>query len=335
MKNRLTQILLATTVVAIMLVVNPVLADRDGFGDGDRNNDGSITKYDSDTIVSALDASDTGMIWQATFGHTPSGDRKTYISVIDDSKGDVDSPGLRSGYALGCEGKGSNTSFAGFLTNSVALGPNTGDRVDVSFDFRGWSQSNNPRSIPVIGQMRFGIYQDTDQQFGKSAANGFGKDSVVWGADTGQNDGDWKASSPGAIGDKGYYVSVPIGLAADPLNSNIIYENNQGRFLEGKPVGGGTDGGGDVCTIVNPNEPGQGPGGAIFKLFEPHSIRMSIVRRSKSIHLLAYFDGDLVLSNEIDQSNSSVQALGAPPETFDYIAFRHTEYCDNKSRLRG
>ena len=35
-----------------------------------------------------------------------------------------------------------------------------------------------------------------------------------------------------------------------------------------------------------------------------------------------------MLSNEIDLSNASVQALGTPPDTFDYIAFRHNEAWD-------
>jgi len=119
MKNRLAQVLLATVATAIFFPLTPVGAVEDGFGDGDRNNDGAITKYDSDTIVSALDADDTGLIWNAAFGHTSSGDRKTYISIIDDSNGDADSPGLQSGYALGCEGKGSSTSFVGLLTDAM------------------------------------------------------------------------------------------------------------------------------------------------------------------------------------------------------------------------
>ena len=328
MKNWCAQLLLAIVVALVIFDVSTALDITDGFGDGDRNNDGSITKYDSDTILKAQDAGDTGIIWQAMFGHTSSGDRKTYITVIDDSTGDVDSPGLQTGYALGSEGKGSNTSFAGILSESVELGKNVGDRVDVSFDFRGWSQSNNPCAIPVIGQMRFGIYQDSDHQFGQSADKGFEGASVVWGADTGENDGDWKDSNPGPIGDKGYYVNVPIGLAADPLKSSIRYEKNKGRFLQGKSVDPVTGKGGDNCSVANPNEIGQGPGGAIFKLFQPHTIKLSILRTSNGSHLLAYFDGSLVLSNEIDPSNAGVQALGAPPETFDYIAFRHTEEWD-------
>ena len=101
MKNRLARIFLAVAAVAFLATFSSAQAISDGFGDGDRNNDGAITKYDSDTIANPLDASDTGLIWQATFGHTPSGDRKTYITVIDDSNGDVDSPGLQDGYALG------------------------------------------------------------------------------------------------------------------------------------------------------------------------------------------------------------------------------------------
>ena len=327
MNHRMGQLLLTAACVAFVMLMLSAFAIGDGFGDGDRNNDGAITKYDSDTIVKPLDQDDTGIVWIATFGHTSSGDRKTYIAVIDDSNGDIDSPGLQSGYALGCEGKGSSTSFAGILKDSVKLGPNVGDRVDVSFDFRGWSQSNNPRSVPVIGQLRFGIYQDTDNEFGQSADRGFEGASVVWGADTGENDGNWKDSSPGPIGDKGFYMNVPMGLAADPLKCSIRYEKNKDRFLQGKAVNIET-GKGDTCAMASANVIGQGPGGAIFKLFEPHTIRMSVVRTSGGSHLLAYFDGALVLSNEVDPLNASVQALGTPPDTFNYIAFRHNEEWD-------
>ena len=106
MNHRMGQLLLTAACVAFVMLMLSAFAIGDGFGDGDRNNDGAITKYDSDTIVKPLDQDDTGIVWIATFGHTSSGDRKTYIAVIDDSNGDIDSPGLQSGYALGCEGKG-------------------------------------------------------------------------------------------------------------------------------------------------------------------------------------------------------------------------------------
>ena len=50
MKNWCAQLLLAIVVALVIFDVSTALDITDGFGDGDRNNDGSITKYDSDKI---------------------------------------------------------------------------------------------------------------------------------------------------------------------------------------------------------------------------------------------------------------------------------------------
>lgn len=300
--------------LVMAMLAGPVVAVTDGFDDGDRNNDGVITADDTDTIDKPLDAEDTGFAWFATRGHTSSGDRKAYITVVDDSTGDADSPGLQSGYALGVEGKGSGTSFAGFLSKPAELGSKVGDRVDVSFDFRGWSQANNPTAFRVIGDMRFGIYQDTDSQLGQSADCGLDDAEVSWGKD----DGDWQQSSPGPVGDKGYFMKVPIGLAADPVNSRILYENNTGRFLIGN----------DVHVVADPSLGTNGHGGAVHQLKEGCRIQMGIVRTARGVLLESRFDGILALRGETKQEDKVVETLGAPPETFDYIAFRLSDDWD-------
>lgn len=305
---------LFVSVLAIIVSMGSALAESDGFGDGDRNNDGAITALDTDTVDKPLDAKDKGIAWIATRGFTPNGDRKAYITVVDDSSGDADSPGLQSGYALGVEGKGSGTSFAGFLNTPMELGEKIGARVDVSFDFRGWSQAKNPTAFRVIGDMRFGIYQDTDGQLGQRAKKGLNDAEVAWGKD----DGDWQQSDPGPVGDKGFFMKVPIGLAADPVNSRILYENNTSRFLIGS----------DVHVVANPELAVHGEGGAVHQLREACRIRMSIVRTARGLLLESYFNGLLGLRGEIKQEDEVLQTLGAPPESFDYIAFRISDDWD-------
>lgn len=308
-----TQVL-TTVAITITASAVPTRAETDGFGDGDRNNDGAITALDSDTLDAPLDADDTGLIWLATRGHTPDGDRKAYLTVVDDAAGDAESPGFQSGYALGVEGKGSGASFAGFLNEPVKLGEDVGDRVDASFDFRGWSQADNPTAYRVIGNLCVGLYQDTDGQLGQSAERGYESAEIIWGRD----DGQWQQSDPGPVGDKGYFMKVPIGLAADPINSRLLYENNTRRFLIG----------GDVHVVANPNAAVHGQGGAIHNLKEGTRVRLSVVRTARGILLESYFDGHLALRGEVTRADEAVQARGAAPETFDYLAFRISDDWD-------
>ncbi len=343
MSTRMTMLGGVAAAAVVLGTLTPASAVVDGFGDGDRNNNGgAITVYDVDTNLNgsidgaepsvALDAGDTGIIWAATRGFTSSntGDPKANIKIIDDSTGDIDSAGLQSGYALGSESKGSGSSFAGFFNDPVQLGPNVGDRVDFSFDWRGWSQSNNATPFPAISELRVGIFQDTDNEFGQQGPEGLdsgaGQAMVTWGNDTGENDGDWRnAAAPGPVGDKGYWFRVPVGAAADPLSGRLIYELNNDRFLEGSSVGCPTCGPGDQDTVASP--PGDGIGGAITTPLVGHNIQLSMVRTAVfgDILLEGYIDGVLILQDEVKfSSDADVQFLGVPHETFDYVALRNT-----------
>jgi PEP-CTERM motif len=337
MRSGRNYILPTGATLAVALAAAPSFAAiTDGFGDGDRNNNGAITAYDVDTDLSgvidgaepavALDAGDTGIVWAATRGFTSSntGDPKANIKIIDDSVGDIDSPGLQSGYALASEAKGSGSSFAGFFDNSVQLGANVGDRVDFSFDIRGWSQSNNATPFPAISELRIGLFQDSDGQFGQANNEGLdsgaGQASVIWGPDTGENDGSWRDANPGPIGDKGYWLRLPMGVASDPLAGRLIYENNTSRFLEGSSVGNG----GDQDTVADPNNANDGPGGAITNPMIGHNVQLSAVRTATSIELEAYLNGVLIMADEIDPADPDVVILGTPHDSFDYVAFRNT-----------
>lgn len=341
MRSGTKYILPTGAALAVALAAAPSFAITDGFGDGDRNNNGAITAYDTDIslngvidgseVSAALDAGDTGIIWAAARGFTSSntGDPKANIKIIDDSVGDIDSVGLQSGYALGVEAKGSGSSFVGFLNDPVVLGANVGDRVDFSFDFRGWSQSKNATPFPAISELRVGIFQDTDNQFGQANNEGLdsgaGQASVIWGPDTGENDGSWRDANPGPIGDKGYWFRVPMGAASDPLSARLIYEKNNARFLEGSSVGCPTCGPGDQDTVASPT--GDGTGGNITTMLVGHTIQLSMVRTAVfgDILLEGYLDGVLILADEVKlSSDADVQFLGAPHDSFDYVAFRNT-----------
>jgi len=334
--------MLGTLALLAMVFAPSAVAVTDGFGDGDRNNNGAITAYDTDVDLSGaidgseisvpLDAGDTGIIWASSNGFTSSntGDPKANIKIIDDSVGDVDSPGLQSGYALGSEGKGSGSSFIGFFNDPVQLGPNVGDRVDFSFDWRAWTQSGNPSAATPSSEVRFGIFQDTDGEFGQSNNEGLdsggGQASVVWGDDTGENDGSWKdAGGPGPIGDKGYWFRVPVGVISSAADARLIYELNNDRFLEGSSVGCPACGPGDQDTVASPG--GDGPGGNITTTLAGHNIQLSMVRTSvfNDILLEGYIDGVLALQDEVKfSSDADVQYLGAPHDSFDYVAIRNT-----------
>jgi len=327
MTNGTKYILSTGAALAVALAAAPTFAITDGFGDGDRNNNGSITLYDVDTDLSGVidnaepgvaeNASDTGLIWHATRGFTSGGDPKANIKVIDDSAG------LGSGYALGVEGKGSGSSFAGFLDNPVALGANVGDRVDVSFDFRIWEDSSNATPLQAISELRWGIFQDTDSQFGQTNDGGFGGANVVWGNDTGENDAEWRGDDPGPVGDKGYWMRMPVGTIAPADAGRLVYERNKDKFLEGSSVGCDPCGSGDQDTVADPGNVGEGPGGAINDNGN-YNIGLSMVRTATSIELQGFLDGVLIMIDEIDPADLDVIHLGTPHDSIDYIAFRNT-----------
>jgi hypothetical protein len=298
----------------------------DGFSDADRNNDGTIGFYDTDAdlndtfdageLQAAQDVNDTGIIWAATRGFTGAndGDPKPNLKVREDAT----SPG--SSYVLGVESKGSGSSFAGYFDDSLALGPNVGDKIVVEVDFRFWIDSPNPTPAPGSGELRWGIFQDTDAQFGQSNSvgrdEGAGNTTVVWGDDTGFNDGLWRGADPGPIGDKSFWARMPLGPSSNPEDARIVYERATGNFMEGSSVANG----GDTETIASPTD--DGPGGRIADL-NWHTLGLHVVRTVDSVEVASFIDGTEILRDNVDPADEDVIFLGAPPTSFDYIAFRN------------
>lgn len=350
-----------TTSLALLAVICCSSASAvtlfDGFGDADRNNDGSISFYDTDVnlsdtfnmggvgepdeglngkglieVTAAEDASDTGIIWSATRGFTSSntGDPKGNLKIINDNvPTGAETAGQihNSGLALGYEAKGTGSSMIGNFGQSIELGASPGSKIVASIDFRFWRESNNPTGAPNPGQLRWGLFQDTDGQLGQSANegkdDGGGQASVVWG----EEDGDWRDADPGPAGDKGIWARIPLGPAGDPADARIIYEfnadvdgSNNNRFLEGGGVGG-TGSNRDTGTIASPTS--DGPGGSVAAL-GTHNLSLEIVRTGNGlIEVATFIDNVELLRDSVKNSDSFVPFIGTGPESFDYVAFRN------------
>ena len=328
MRNATKHILPTGAALAIALAAAPVFAVTitDGFGDADRNNDGVIAPYDTDLnvdgaidgsdVTTATDPGDTGLIWSGTRGFASVTKPKANAKIIDDSAGHG------SGLALGAESVGTGSSMIGAFGQSVAIGPNVGDKIVAQIDFRIWTDSANPTPPPFTGELRWGLYQDTDGQLGQSAAVGISGANAVWGLE----DGEWRGSDPGPRGDKGIYARIPIGAGADPLAARIIFENNTDNFLEGSsPPAGDTD------TVASPTS--DGPGGKIGGdlTSDPtnqvptttHTLRIEIIRTADSVEAVTFINGLEILRDEINAADADVIQLGGAPYSFDYIALRN------------
>jgi hypothetical protein len=252
----------------------------DGFGDADRNNDGVVDRFDLDISANgtvdayeaplypgssineanvAEDPLDVGIAWFGARGWTSSPgsvsgeyDAKFHARIINDAAGATpEGVNIDSGLALSLNSKGRGASVTGFFGQNVALGPNIGDQVKVSFDMRFWldSPNENVDGTPgdEKGDLRWGIFQDTDNQIGTVSPFAGAPDvntgiptPAVWGEADGLFQGD--LGSAGANGDAGWYTriktfaDVPQDGADDASGGPRIYEEVNGSsaaFLGG------------------------------------------------------------------------------------------------------
>ncbi|MEM8782123.1 MAG: PEP-CTERM sorting domain-containing protein [Planctomycetota bacterium] len=236
---------LASLAVASGFLASAALAQTtvvfDGFGDADRNNDGQVDNFDLDAssngvlepytppnfpdvtvpeVTAATDPSDVGITWLGAGGFTssPNGDtglfdEKIFGRIIDDTAGVApEGVSIDSGLALGLNSKGRGSTITGFFGQNVALGENVGDQVRVSYDVRLWDSSPNANSpaTPNKADLRFGLYQDTDDQIGETSGfSGPNFGPAVWGEDDGTFDGQFVG--PGARDDHGWAGRIKIG----------------------------------------------------------------------------------------------------------------------------
>ena len=266
--------------------LEPADVDISGSGNGAiepyiaLGNGGSPAVYPTDTMVNEVteveNAADVGIRWFSiggwTSGATPA--PRAAVQIIDDSAGALpetnpeigyyhslaDTPGVRfaeaidSGLALAFDSKGRANVAAGFFNNRIELGPEVGDEVRVSFDFRVWlsaaafNSQTNINHIPAIGEIRFGIFQDTDNQIGQTNTTaGVGGTPAVWGYANGDFRGD--NGTVGAQEDRGWFVRLPIDdsennsfnqLPAQDIG-RINEETNTGSASDRRILNGATD----------------------------------------------------------------------------------------------
>ncbi len=244
-------------------------------------------------VSEVLDASDTGIRWlqirgwSNAEGNAPgAGSVKPQLRIIDDSQGAMQEtagggfevPAIDSGYALSWESRGGGSSAAGFFDETIELGPEVDDSISVSFDYRIWRDAANVNSntpeqdnVPVQGELRFGLFQDTDNQLGMTnpfAGRQVDEDGepfadqttqfnpAVWGEEGGLFSGRLfrevdaserpEGSLIGSIGDNGWTASVFMGdtFPENGGGSRIREELNSQDILEGS----------DVHTVAQPED---------------------------------------------------------------------------------
>jgi hypothetical protein len=263
---------------------------------------------------------------------------KGKLRIINDSvaTGSETSSNIHNhGLALGVESRGGGSPIMGRFPQSVDLGANAGDKVVVSVDFRGWAEANNASALLAIQEIRWGLFEDTDNELGTTAPYGNGFVSAPPGATVmwGRDDGNWFASQPGAEGDKGIHVGYEFGdttLTAES-SARIRWEYNlagingtanNGRILEGTGVSDTPATGGDVGTVATPTGTNpDGPGGD-FNV-NPHTLKMEIIRLADGlVEVASFIDGNEILRDEIKTTDTGYSLLGPPAFSYDYVAFR-------------
>jgi hypothetical protein len=354
--------------VAAASVLHPhsaqaVVVIFDGFGDADRNNDGVVGFYDTDInnsgtwndpvedddqldrnimeVTAATDPSDVGIVWSGIRSFdSAANDPKFNLKIINDSvvTGTETAAEIHNdGLALGAESKGSSSRFMGRFGQSIAVGPNAGDKLVVSVDFRAWKEADNPDPIEPFNQLRWGLFQDTDGELGQTAPRGDGFTSappgatVMWGRDDGNW---WSAANPGAEGDKGIFSNLTFGSAAAAVESRIHWEynvagingtSNPGELLTGSGVNNTFGMGGDMGTVASGAATGMadGPGGTIMgDTYLPHKLSMEIVRLADGrIDVATFVDGVEFLRDDIKTTDTGYTVIGPPATSYDYVAF--------------
>jgi hypothetical protein len=354
-----------TGMIGLSTLAHAAVEYADGFGDADRNNDGAITFYDTDVndsgtwndptedmglptgfieVTAAQNPSDVGIIWSGIRSFdTAANIAKSRLRIINDSVAtgsETASEIHGDGLALAVESRGGGSSFIGRFPQSVDLGPMAGDKVVVSVDFRTWRESPNPTVPPVFNELRWGLFEDTDNEFGMTGPFGVGFLAMPPGAtvEWGKEDGNWFASQPGAEGDKGIHAGLTFGELAAPVEARIRWEHsvagingttNNGRIMEGNGVSDTAGTGGDTATIATPGiapDPGNGPGAVISNEtnITPHKLSLEIVRLADGlVEVASFVNGVEALRDSIKMTDTGFNVIGPPPFSYDYVAFRN------------
>lgn len=178
----------------------------DGFGDGDRDNDGVLDG-------SANDPADTGINWYGIGGFTGGGDPKPDLTIDNDAA-------IGSGNALFGQARGGGSELGGFFGQQVSLGQNIGDKMILNFDVRLDTTREPLDELTSGSEIRFGLFTDNDGEIGTGG----------WGT----SDGDFDSNNPGVRGDSGFLFRLGIG-ETQPVNpqGRIVYEREGGTQILG------------------------------------------------------------------------------------------------------
>jgi hypothetical protein len=184
----------------------------DNFDDGDRDNDGTTDFFTNNTAVALNDGIPWFRVNPKYFGTT---DNPRFF-IFDDSVHPVNNPnGIGTGNALLIDQTElSSADFAGFFGQTITLGPNVGDKLVVSFDTRNLDLGH-PDSVKgsFFTTLRFGLWQDSDNQFGTQTTDGDGV-TATWGEDDGHFD-NCATSTIGTCGDYGIWARVQSAAVPD------------------------------------------------------------------------------------------------------------------------
>ena len=199
-----------------------VVVISDNFDDADRDNDGFTDLPSNNTPVAVNDGIPWFRVNPKFFGTDPN----PKFLIIDDSSGPANPDGINSGNALAIDQTPqSSADWAGFFGQTITLGPNVGDKLVVSFDHRNLDLGN-PDSLAgsQFTTLRFGLWQDSDNQLGTQTTDGDGV-TATWGEDDGyfDNCATWAI---GTCGDYGIWGRVQSGAEPSegpfppPLDAN-------------------------------------------------------------------------------------------------------------------
>jgi hypothetical protein len=205
--------ILFAIVVGVSLGPNAhaVVVVQDTFDDADRDNDG----FQDDSNGGPVQGTADGIPW---FRVNPRffGDPNPTFLIIDDSVHPVTNPdGIGTGNALAInQTPQSSADWAGFFGQTITLGPNVGDKLVVSFDTRNLDLGN-PDSVQgsQFTTLRFGLWQDSDNQLGTQTTDGDGI-TATWGGNDGHFD-NCDTSAIGTCGDYGVWGRVQSGAVPD------------------------------------------------------------------------------------------------------------------------
>ena len=249
-------ILLALTFsTAACLPARAAVLIQDNFNDADRNNDGTTDDGNSSPVETP-----DGIKWLSVGGQTSGGVQRPGLTIVDDSV----EGGIGGGNALNVQTLGANNEVMAVFGQTITLGPTIGSELRVSFDIRilDFILPNTAQSF------RFGIYQDSDEQFGMASVNA-DLSPTVWGETDGWFDGQNPNSTVGPLGDYGVHARVKLGTSAPSVSDWRVYEEiNENTIL------GGT---GDLDVVAQPVD-FEAMGAKALNSNEPRHITLTISR---------------------------------------------------------